>query len=284
MSPDARPADLRLGETTVAAAARPEPTSALFVETVLSVRHWTDTLFSLTATRDPAFRFENGQFTMIGIPVEGRPLLRAYSMVSANYEETLEFLSIKVPEGPLTSRLMHIRPGDPLYVGRKPTGTLVIDYLLPGRTLFLLATGTGLAPFLSIIKDPATYERFERVVLTHTCRHGSELAYRDWITTELPAHEFLGEAVAAKLTYYPTVTRDGPGPWREGRITDLIGSGVLFEDLGRGRFDPAADRIMICGGPEMLAECRAIAEANGFEEGSSGRPGTYVIEKAFVQK
>lgn len=266
------------------AAPRPAPTGALFVETVLTVHHWTETLFTLTTTRDTSFRFENGQFTMIGIPVEGRPLLRAYSMVSANYEETLEFLSIKVPDGPLTSRLMHIRPGDPLYVGRKPTGTLVIDYLVPGRTLFLLSTGTGLAPFMSIIKDPATYERFERVVLTHTCRHGSELAYRDWITKDLPAHELLGEEAAAKLTYYPTVTRDGPGPWREGRITDLIGNGTLFSDLGRGGFDPASDRIMICGGPEMLADCRRISEEHGFVEGSSGRPGTYVIEKAFVEK
>lgn len=265
-------------------APRPAATGALFVETVLTVHHWTETLFTLTTTRDPSFRFENGQFTMIGIPVEGRPLLRAYSMVSANYEETLEFLSIKVPNGPLTSRLMHIRPGDALYVGRKPTGTLVIDYLVPGRTLFLLSTGTGLAPFMSIIKDPATYERFERVVLTHTCRHANELAYRDWITKELPAHELLGEEAAAKLTYYPTVTRDGPGPWREGRITDLIADGTLFADLGRGGFDPASDRIMICGGPEMLADCRRISEEHGLVEGSSGRPGTYVIEKAFVEK
>jgi ferredoxin--NADP+ reductase len=275
MSPDHSPAP---------AAARPQPTGALFVETVLTVQHWTETLFTLTTTRDPSFRFENGQFTMIGIPVDGKPLLRAYSMVSANYEETLEFLSIKVPDGPLTSRLMHIRPGDPLYVGKKPTGTLVIDYLLPGRTLFLLSTGTGLAPFMSIIKDPATYERFERIVLTHTCRHGSELAYRDWIEKELPAHELLGEDASAKLTYYPTVTRDGPGAWRTERITDLIASGAFFDDLGRGRFDPAADRIMICGGPEMLADCRRIAEEQGFDEGSSGKPGTYVIEKAFVEK
>jgi ferredoxin--NADP+ reductase len=271
-----------------AASARPLPTGALFVETVLTVHHWTETLFTLTTTRDPSFRFENGQFTMIGIPVGGKPLLRAYSMVSANYEETLEFLSIKVPDGPLTSRLMHIRPGDALYVGKKPTGTLVIDYLLPGRTLFLLSTGTGLAPFMSIIKDPATYERFERIVLTHTCRFGNELAYRNWIEGELPAHELLGEDASAKLTYYPTVTRDGPSqgprPWRTERITDLIASGAFFDDLGRGGFDPASDRIMICGGPEMLADCRRIAEGAGFDEGSSGKPGTYVIEKAFVEK
>lgn len=267
---------------TTDVAAKPKPVGNLNVETVLTVHHWTDTLFSLTATRDPAFRFENGEFTMIGIPVDGKPLLRAYSMVSANYEEQLEFLSIKVPAGPLTSRLQHIQPGDGLYVGRKPTGTLVVSYLVPGRTLFLLATGTGIAPFMSIIKDPETYARFDRVVLTHTCRFERELAYRDWITQDLPEHEFLGEEVRAKLVYYPTVTRE---PFhRQGRITQFIEDGTLFAELGRGGFDPAEDRIMICGGPDMLAECRAIAEREGFEEGSSGTPGTYVIEKAFVEK
>jgi ferredoxin--NADP+ reductase len=267
---------------TTDVAAKLPPVGNLSVETVLTVHHWTDTLFSFTTTRDPGFRFENGQFTMIGIPLDGRPLLRAYSMVSANYEEQLEFLSIKVPDGPLTSRLQHIRPGDGLYVGRKPTGTLVVSYLLPGRTLFLLASGTGIAPFMSIIKDPETYARFERVVLTHTCRYERELAYREWITRELPDHEFLGEEVRAKLVYYPTVTRE---PFhRQGRITRFIEDGTLFADLGRGGFDPAEDRIMICGGPDMLAECRRIAEREGFEEGSSGTPGTYVIEKAFVEK
>lgn len=267
---------------TTDVATKPKPVGNLNVETVLTVHHWTDTLFSLTTTRDPAFRFENGEFTMIGIPVDGKPLLRAYSMVSANYEEQLEFLSIKVPDGPLTSRLQHIQPGDGLYVGRKPTGTLVVSYLVPGRTLFLLSTGTGIAPFMSIIKDPETYARFDRVVLTHTCRFERELAYRDWITQDLPEHEFLGEEARAKLVYYPTVTRE---PFqRQGRITQFIEDGALFADLGRGRFDPAEDRIMICGGPDMLAECRAIAEREGFEEGSSGTPGTYVIEKAFVEK
>jgi ferredoxin--NADP+ reductase len=267
---------------TTDVAAKLPPVSNLNVETVLTVHHWTDTLFSLTTTRDPAFRFQNGEFTMIGIPVDGRPLLRAYSMVSANYEEQLEFLSIKVPNGPLTSRLQHIKPGDGLYVGRKPTGTLVVSHLTPGRTLFLLSTGTGIAPFMSIIKDPETYARFDRVVLTHTCRFERELAYRDWITRDLPNHELLGEEVRQKLVYYPTVTRE---PFhRQGRITQFIEDGTLFADLGRGRFDPAEDRIMICGGPDMLAECRAIAEREGFVEGSSGTPGTYVIEKAFVEK
>jgi ferredoxin--NADP+ reductase len=263
-------------------AARPKPAGNLNLETVLTVHHWTETLFSLTTTRDPTFRFENGEFTMIGIPVDGKPLLRAYSMVSANWEEQLEFLSIKVPDGPLTSRLQHIRPGDVLYVGRKPTGTLVVSYLIPGRTLFLLASGTGIAPFMSIIKGPETYARFERVVLTHTCRFERELAYRDWITRALPEHAFLGAEVRAKLVYYPTVTRE---PFhRHGRITRFIEDGRLFADLGRGGFDPEHDRIMICGGPDMLAECRRVAEREGFVEGSSGAPGTYVIEKAFVEK
>lgn len=188
-------------------------------ERVISVHHWTESLFSFRTTRDPSFRFRNGEFTMIGIEVEGRPLLRAYSVVSANYEEELEFFSIKVENGPLTSRLQHLKVGDPIMVGKKPTGTLVLDNLLPGRHLYLLGTGTGLAPFLSIIKDPETYERFERVVLVHGCRKVEELAYGDTITQDLPNHEFLGETIADQLIYYPTVTRE---PFRNtGRITDL---------------------------------------------------------------
>jgi len=177
-------------------------------ERVLSVRHWTDTLFSFTTTRDPGFRFENGQFTMIGLPVNGRPLLRAYSLVSANHEDTLEFFSIKVQDGPLTSRLQHLKEGDPIIVGRKATGTLLLDNLLPGRHLYLVGTGTGLAPFLSLVKDPEVYERFEKIVLIHGCRHVAELAYGERITHELPSHEFLGDSVREKLIYYPTVTRE----------------------------------------------------------------------------
>ncbi len=256
--------------------------SALYEARVLRVHHWTDTLFSFTCTRDPAFRFHNGQFAMIGLMVEGRPLLRAYSMVSANYEETLEFLSIKVPDGPLTSRLQHLKEDDVVLIGRKPTGTLLIDHLLPGRTLYLLSTGTGLAPFLSVIKDPEVYERFDRVVLTHTVRTVGELAYREIITDALAEDEYIGECVRDKLTYYPTVTRE---PFvTEGRITDLIRSGRLFADIGAEPFDPANDRVMICGGPDMLAETRTLVEELGFEEGSGGKPGHYVIEKAFVEK
>ncbi|HYC04057.1 MAG TPA: ferredoxin--NADP reductase [Azospirillaceae bacterium] len=249
---------------------------------VLSVHHWTDTLFTFTMRRDPTFRFENGHFAMIGLMVEGKPLVRAYSMVSANYEEHLEFLSIKVQDGPLTSRLQHIKPGDKVLLGRKATGTLVQDSLLPGKTLYLFSTGTGLAPFMSIIKDPAVYERYEKVVLTHTVRWERELAYRDYITRILPEDEFIGEAVAAKLVYYPTVTRE---PFRtQGRITELIRSGQLFRDVGTQPLNPEVDRAMICGGPDMLAETVALLEEHGFRQGSANEPGHYVIEKAFVEK
>ena len=256
--------------------------SNLHEEEVLSVRHWTDTLFSFTTTRDPSFRFLNGQFTMIGLTVEGRPLLRAYSMASANYEENLEFFSIKVPEGPLTSRLQHLREGDIILVNRKATGTLVHDNLLPGRNLYLLGTGTGLAPFLSIIKDPDTYDRFDKVVLVHGCRQIAELAYGELITEDLPRHELLGESVREKLIYYPTVTRE---PFHNrGRITDLIRSGKLFDDLGITPMQPAHDRFMLCGSPDMLEELRVMLGGLGFAEGNHSEPGHYVIEKAFVEK
>ena len=251
-------------------------------ETVLDVHHWTDRLFSFTTTRDMGFRFENGQFAMIGLELDGRPLLRAYSIASANYEERLEFLSISVPDGPLTSRLCKVRPGDVVLVGRKPTGTLLADNLRPGRTLYLLATGTGLAPFLALIKDPAVYERFDRVVLAHGVRVSGELAYANHIRHELPRHEFLGEDVAAKLLYYPTVTREAYQT--TGRLTDLIETGRMFADLGLPPLDPAHDRVMICGSEAMLAELEAMLERRGFDEGSSNSPGAYVVEKAFAQK
>jgi ferredoxin--NADP+ reductase len=251
-------------------------------ETILSVRHWTDTLFSFKATRSPSFRFANGQFTMMGLEVEGKPLLRAYSMVSTNYDGELEFFSIKVPDGPLTSRLQHIKEGDRILVGKKPTGTLVHDNLLPGRTLYLLATGTGIAPFMSIIRDPETYEKFERTVLVHGCRQIAELAYGEYITKSLPEEEFIGEMIRDRLIYYPTVTRE---PFQHrGRVTDLVTSGQLFSDLGLPRFDPEHDRVMLCGSPLMLDDMKAIVEEHGFVEGSSGKPGSYVIEKAFVER
>ncbi len=256
--------------------------SAFNEEKVLTVHHWTDRLFSFTTTRDASLRFLNGHFTMIGLRVNGKPLLRAYSVVSANYEEHLEFLSIKVQDGPLTSKLQHIQPGDSIVVGRKPTGTLVIDYLLPGKRLYLMSSGTGLAPFLSIVRDPATYERFDEVVLVHGVREVAELAYHDYLTKELPAHEFLGEMVSKQLRYYPTVTREA---FRHtGRITDLIESGKLFTDLGVPALDPAVDRVMICGSPGLLKDLKGMLEQRGFQEGNTSRPGDFVIERAFVEQ
>jgi len=256
--------------------------SAFNEERVLTVHHWTDRLFSFTTTRDPSLRFSNGHFTMIGLRTEGgKPLLRAYSIASANYEEHLEFLSIKVPDGPLTSRLQHIVPGDTIVVGRKPTGTLLIDYLLPGKRLYLLGTGTGLAPWMSIIRDPATYEKFEQVVLVHGVREVKELAYFDYITVDLPQHEFLGEMVSQQLRYYPTVTRE---PFKNrGRVTDLIANGKLAADLGLPALDPAQDRVMICGSPEMLRDLKRMMEERQFVEGNTSTPGDYVIERAFVE-
>jgi ferredoxin/flavodoxin---NADP+ reductase len=251
-------------------------------EQVLSVHHWTDSLFSFTATRDAAFRFQNGQFTMLGMEIDGRPLLRAYSMASANYEDRLEFFSIKVPDGPLTSRLQRIREGDIVLVGRKATGTLVQDNLLPGTTLYLLATGTGLAPFASIIKDPETYDRFHKIVLVHGCRQVAELAYGEAVIADLPNNELFGDIVREKLIYYPTVTRE---PFHNrGRITDLIASGTLFDDIGLPPLDIASDRLMLCGSPPMLADLRALLVDLGFAEGNHAEPGHFVIEKAFVER
>ena len=256
--------------------------SNLMEERVLSVHHWTDTLFSFRTTRDTTFRFRNGEFTMIGLKVGAKPLLRAYSLVSANYEDTLEFFSIKVQDGPLTSKLQHLQVGDPIIVSRKATGTLVLDNLKGGRNLYMVGTGTGLAPFMSIIKDPETYERFDRAVLVHGCRQVNELAYGETITQTLPTDELIGEEVASKLIYYPTVTRE---PFRNrGRVTDLITSGKLFADTGLAPLDPALDRVMLCGSPGMLADLRVVLDDGGFVEGNHGEPGDYVIEKAFVDK
>ena len=255
--------------------------SAFNEETVLSVHHWTDRQFSFTTTRDPSLRFSNGHFTMIGLKVDGKNLLRAYSIVSANYEEHLEFLSIKVPDGPLTSRLQHIQVGDKVIVGRKPTGTLLIDYLLPGKRLYMLSSGTGLAPFMSVVRDPETYEKFEQVVLVHGVREVAELAYHDYLETELPQHEFLGEMVSAQMKYYPTVTRE---PFKyQGRITDLISNGKMCKDLGLPQLNAAEDRVMICGSPGLLKDLKVILEARGFNEGNTTKPGDYVVERAFVE-
>ncbi|GAB2179868.1 ferredoxin--NADP reductase [Denitratisoma sp. agr-D3] len=257
--------------------------SNLNTETVLSVHHWNDNLFSFRTTRDPGLRFENGQFVMIGLEVAGRPLLRAYSIASANYAEHLEFFSIKVPNGPLTSRLQHLQPGQEIKVSRKPTGTLVLHDLRPGKHLYLFATGTGLAPFMSVIQDPEAYERFDKIVLIHGVRTVSEVAYADFIEHELPHNEFFGEEVRDKLIYYPTVTRE---PFRhQGRLTDLIESGKLFADIGLPPLDPAVDRVMICGSPAMLEDSCALLDKRGFQVSPRiGVPGDYVIERAFVEK
>ena len=251
-------------------------------ERVVSVRHWTDRLFSFRTTRSPGLRFRSGQFVMMGLETETKPLLRAYSLASAPYEDALEFFSIKVPDGPLTSRLQHLNEGDEVLVGRKPTGTLLLDNLKDGRNLFLLGTGTGLAPFLSLVKDPETYERFERVILVHGVRFIKDLAYSAYLTEDLPNDELIGELVAAQLTYYPTVTRE---PFRHnGRISTLLDGGKLHEDLGLPGFDGGVDRFMLCGSEAMIGDLKAIFAARGLEEGNTGEPGDYVIEKAFVEK
>ena len=250
--------------------------------TILAVRHLTDRLFSLEATRDAGFRFLGGQFTMIGLPGETGPIMRAYSMVSPSYAEKLEFLSIKVPDGPLTSRLARVSPGDTLFVGAKASGTLLCGNLLPGRRLFLLATGTGLAPFMSIIREPDTYEAFEQVILVHGCRTAAELAFRQLITEDLPHDEYLGELIRRQLIYRPLVTRE---PFATmGRITDRLRDGRLFEGLANQSPCQETDRYMICGSPAMLKEIATFLADWGYAEGSSNRPGHYVIERAFVEK
>ncbi|PKO84528.1 MAG: ferredoxin--NADP(+) reductase [Betaproteobacteria bacterium HGW-Betaproteobacteria-11] len=257
--------------------------TGIATERVISVHHWNDTLFSFRTTRDRGLRFESGHFVMIGLEVDGRRLMRAYSIASPNYEEYLEFFSIKVANGPLTSRLQNIEVGSEILVSRKPTGTLVLRDLKPGKHLYLFSTGTGLAPFLSIVQDPETYERFDKVILMHGVRYVSELAYQELFTQHLAEHEFLGEMVKGKLIYYPMVTRE---PFHtQGRITTLIESGKLFADIGLPPLDPAHDRVMICGSPHMLADCSALLNARGFTiSPHTGVAGDYVIERAFVER
>ena len=257
--------------------------SNLSTQHVLSIHHWNDDLFSFRVTRDTGLRFINGQFVMLGLEQEGRPLTRAYSIASANHDEFLEFFSIKVADGPLTSKLQHLSVGDAVVVSKKPTGTLVLRDLKPGKNLYMLATGTGLAPFLSLLQDPESYERFEKVILVHGVRTVSELAYRDFITNELPNHEYFADLVRNKLIYYPTVTRE---PFlNQGRITHLIENGKLFADIGLPVFDPAHDRVMICGSPHMTRDCCKLLNQRGFEASPHiGAMGDYVIERAFVEK
>ena len=263
------------------AAAAAKARGAFYVERVTWVRHWTDSLFSLRTTRDPGLRFASGQFVMLGLEVEGRPLLRAYSIASAAWADELEFYSIKVQDGPLTSRLQKIVEGDEVLVGKKPTGTLVLDGLKPGKNLYLMGTGTGLAPWLSLVRDPETYERFDKVIVTHTVREVADLSYRQFLSHDLPNDPDLGELVAGKLIYYPTVTRE---PFQtQGRITDLIASGKLFDDIGLPPLDPARDRVMLCGGPSVLADLKTQLLDRGYQEGSVANPGDFVLERAFVE-
>ena len=260
----------------------PKASSAFLVETVTWVQHWTETLFSFRTTRDPAFRFTSGQFVMVGLTLEsGKPLVRAYSIASPAWEDHLEFYSIKVPDGPLTSRLQNIQVGDPVLIGWKPTGTLVLDGLKAGKRLYMLGTGTGLAPWLSLARDPEVYDRFDEVIVTHTVREARDLNYRQLFEQELPNDEYLGDLIAPKLRYYPTVTRE---PFKtQGRITDLIESGRLFEDLGNPPFDPAVDRVMLCGGPSVLVDLKRQLLERGYAEGSIAEPGDFVLERAFVE-
>jgi len=251
-------------------------------ERVIDVHHWSDTLFTIKTTRDRSLRFRNGEFAMMGMEIEGKPLMRAYSMASANYEDHLEFYSIKVQHGALTSRLQHIIAGDEILVSRKPTGTLLWDRLRPGKHLYLLSTGTGLAPFLSIIKDPEVYENFDKVILVHGCRYINELTYQRLITHELKHNEYFGDSVKEKLIYYPAVTRE---PYiNYGRITSLLQTGRLIEDIGTPALNLEDDRFMLCGSPRMLESLTEILDDLGFSETRKRDLGEYVIERAFVEK
>jgi ferredoxin--NADP+ reductase len=246
---------------------------------VANIRHWTDRTFSFTCERPQGFRFRSGEFVMIGLMVEGKPLVRAYSIASPSWDDTLEFYSIKVEDGPLTSRLRHLAAGDEIVLRPKPVGTLVHDALLPGKRLFLFSTGTGIAPFASIVRDPETYEKFDEVVLTHTCRDVKELDYGHALVARIRGDELLSEMVGDKLVHIATTTRE-PSP-AMGRMTDWIRDGRLAEAAG-GPLDPATDRVMICGSMAMLQEHKALCESAGMTEGSNSEPGQFVIEKAFV--
>ena len=250
-------------------------------QTVTSVQHWTDRLFSFRVTRPPSLRFRSGEFVMIGLMGDtGKPLLRAYSIASPNWDEELEFYSIKVPDGPLTSKLQHIQPGDEIILRPKPVGTLVLDALLPGKRLWFLATGTGLAPFASLMRDPETYERFDQVIMMHTCREVAELAYGRALVDGLKDDPLIGEMVEGKLLYYPSTTREPSD--HMGRITDNLTSGKVFADLGLPPMDPAADRAMVCGSLAFNVDVKAVLQGFGLREGANSEPLEYVVEKAFV--
>lgn len=250
-------------------------------QTVTSVKHWTDRLFSFRVSRPQSLRFRSGEFVMIGLLGDnGKPLLRAYSIASPSWDEELEFYSIKVPDGPLTSRLQHIRAGDEIILRPKPVGTLVLDALLPGKRLWFLATGTGLAPFASLMRDPETYEKYEQVVMMHTCRTAEELEYGRQLVEDLQNDPLIGEMVEGKLHYYATTTRETGA--RMGRITDNLSSGKVFADLGLPAMNPAEDRAMVCGSLAFNVDVKAVLESYGLTEGANSEPREYVVEKAFV--
>ena len=250
-------------------------------QTVLSVRHWTDSLFSFRVTRPQSLRFRSGEFVMIGLLDErGKPLLRAYSIASPSWDEELEFYSIKVPDGPLTSKLQHIQPGDEIILRPKPVGTLVHDALLPGKNVWFLATGTGIAPFASLMRDPETYEKFDRVIMMHTCRTVAELEYGRQLVESLKDDPLIGEMVEGKLLYYPTTTREEFH--HRGRITDNLTSGKVFADLGIEPMDPSRDRAMVCGSLAFNKDVMAVLEGFGLREGANSEPREFVVEKAFV--
>ncbi|WP_378945849.1 ferredoxin--NADP reductase [Mesorhizobium sp. ANAO-SY3R2] len=252
----------------------------VYAETVVSVKHYTDRLFAFRITRPQTLRFRSGEFVMIGLPNAEKPVFRAYSVASPSWDEELEFFSIKVPDGPLTSHLQKIEPGDTVLMRQKATGTLVLDALTPGKRLFMISTGTGIAPFASLLRDPDTYERYEQVVLTHTCRDVAELAYGQELVANLENDPLIGELTHGRVTLYNSTTREESG--RMGRITALISSGKFYSDLGIDKLDPATDRIMICGSMHMLKDVKELAESLGFEEGSLNEPGSFVVERAFV--
>ncbi|GBF58264.1 ferredoxin-NADP reductase [Candidatus Phycosocius bacilliformis] len=255
--------------------------SAFTTETVLDVQHYTDRLFRFRTTRAPAFRFRTGEFVMMGLEIDGKPLVRAYSIASPNWDEELEFYSIKVPDGPLTSKLCDIVVGDHVLVGRKPVGTLVLDALLPGKRVYMVATGTGIAPFASLIRDPETYERFEQVILTHTCRNVDELAYGIELVASLKEDPLVGEYIeAGRLIHDTSATREPH--IHQGRLPARVSDGSFFSDHGLPPFNPEEDRGMICGSMDMLNSCKSMFEQAGFTEGSVSQPGQFVYEKAFV--
>lgn len=252
----------------------------VYAETVVSVKHYTDRLFSFRITRPQSLRFRSGEFVMIGLPNAEKPVFRAYSVASPAWDEELEFFSIKVPDGPLTQHLQKIQPGDTVLMRQKATGTLVLDALTPAKRVFMISTGTGIAPFASLLRDPDTYEKFEQVYLTHTCRDVAELSYGKELVEALENDPLIGELTHGRVTLYSTTTREES--LHMGRITALIGSGKFYSDLGIDKLNPETDRIMICGSMHMLKDVKELAESLGFDEGSLSHPSSFVVERAFV--